>query len=99
MRRESVGRRALSWPGPLALAVNADSKRVYVANQYVDTISVIDGLANTAVATVAVGASPSSLAVSLDTGRIYVATTDDAVSVIDGATNSVVATIGVAANP
>jgi len=90
--------RPTAWP--IALAVNADTKRVYVANQYLSTISVIDEETNAIVATVAVGERPASVAVNPNTNRIYVAmaATSD-VSVIDGATDTVVATISMAVTP
>ena len=82
------------------MAVNADTRRVYVANQYLDTISVIDEETNAIVATVPVGVSPLDVAVNPNTNRIYVATADDdAVAVMDGANNTIVATISVAATP
>jgi YVTN family beta-propeller protein len=51
-------------------------------------------------ATIAVGRRPYALAVHPDTGRVYVASLDDAtVSVIDPATNMVTATIPVGTRP
>jgi len=56
--------------------------------------------AQTVVATIPVGAGPSSVAVNPRTNRIYVANRDsDTVSVIDGATNTVVTTVGVGDGP
>lgn len=56
--------------------------------------------AQTVVATIPVGAGPSSVAVNPRTNRIYVANRDsDTVSVIDGATNTVVSTIPVEGGP
>ncbi len=47
-----------SWSGSLAPAVNADTRRVYVANQYLDTISVIDEETNTVAATISMAVVP-----------------------------------------
>jgi len=51
--------------------------------------------AQTVVATIPVGAGPSSVAVNARTNRIYVTNGNDYVSVIDGATNAVVTTLAV----
>src|SRR6266478_2850424 len=75
--------------GPIALAVNAATNRIYVANSGGGSISVIDGKNDSAVATLSVGPRPYVVAVNPTTNRIYVSNTfSDLITVIDGATNS-----------
>lgn len=72
----------------------------YVPNSGESTVSVIDTSANRVVATVAVGTSPGSVAVSPDGQRVYVGNySDGTVSVIDTATNQVVATVASVGSP
>jgi YVTN family beta-propeller protein len=57
-------------------------------------------LAQTVIATVAVGPGPTDVGVNPNTGRIYVSNlANNTVSVIDGTTNTVIATVGVGAVP
>ena len=86
---------------PLGVAGNQSRRaRVYVANQFGDTVSVIDTATNTVTATIAVGDTPRGVAVSPDGTRAYVTNADgDTVSVIDTATNTVIATIPSATAP
>ena len=81
---------------PLAVAVNALTNKIYVANLHGNSVTVIDGASNNTT-TVRVGAYPLALAVNSTTNKIYVANTcgnDDTcgslgtVTVIDGATNN-----------
>src|SRR5690349_14983814 len=51
---------------PIAVAVNAATNRIYVVNQYSDTVTVIDGATN-ATATVPVGSFPITVAVNART--------------------------------
>jgi YVTN family beta-propeller protein len=76
----------LGWGGhgPVSLAVNPTTNRIYVANEFSNNVSVIDGGSNTVVATVPVGSGPVGVAVNSGTNRIYVANTgDDTMSVIE----------------
>jgi YVTN family beta-propeller protein len=82
---------------PRSIAVNPSTNRIYVANIFDNTVSVIDGTTNTVIATVDVGNSPTDAAVNPSTNRIYV-TSAGAVSVIDGTTNEVITTIGISAD-
>ncbi len=71
-----------------------------MANQYEDTVSVIDTATNNIIATVDVGSSPTGIAVSPDGTKVYVTNYDDnTTSVIDTATNNVIATVNVGAGP
>lgn len=73
---------------------------IYVANAGSSNVSVIDGISNTVIATIAVGNSPIDVAANPLTNGIYVADFDsNNVSVIDGPTNTVIATISVGINP
>jgi YVTN family beta-propeller protein len=72
--------------GPLAVGVNPDTNRVYVANSWSDDVSVIDTTTNEVVATVSIGRAPWGIAVNPHTNRIYIANAwDSTISVIDGA--------------
>jgi len=72
---------------PIAVAVNAVTNKVYVANQNSNNVTIIDGVTNNT-ATVAVGAGPDAIAVNAVTNKIYVANANaSTVTVIDGVTN------------
>src|SRR5208282_888903 len=72
---------------------------IYVANYGSNTVSVIDGSLYAPIATVNVGAEPSSVAVNSTTGNIYVANSGSGtVSVISPA-NAVIATVNVGLQP
>src|SRR5439155_1062236 len=76
---------------PKAVAVNATTNRLYVANYADSTVSVIDGSTNTVLGSpIPVGSAPGAIAVNATTNRLYVANSaDSTVSVIDGSTNTV----------
>ena len=75
---------------------NVTLPSVYVANTTSGTVSVIATASNTVVATVTVGSSPRSLALSPDGLLAYVANSgSDNVSVIETPSNTVTATIAV----
>jgi YVTN family beta-propeller protein len=85
----------------------AGGPRAYITNSSDNTVSVIDTVTNTVVATVPVGATPVGVAVNPAGTFVYVANSfSNTVSVIDTVTNTVVATVpvgvfsfGVAVNP
>lgn len=83
---------------PYAIAVNPQTDMIYIANIGLNTVSVVNGLTNTIITTIKVGALPHALAVNSITNTIYVAGDSGAVSVINGATNTVTTTINVKAN-
>jgi YVTN family beta-propeller protein len=58
--------------GPHGICASSRTNRVYVANGYDDTLSVIDGNLDSVVATVPVGIYPSLVAINPHTGHIYV---------------------------
>lgn len=75
--------------GPIAIAVNAATDRIYVANSEGGSVSVIDGKNDSVLATVSVGPRPYVVAANPATNRIYVSNTfSNVITVIDGATNS-----------
>src|SRR5437868_509184 len=74
---------------PIAIAVNAATDRIYVANSEAGSVSVIDGKNDSVLATLHVGSRPYVVAVNPATNRIYVSNTfSNLITVIDGATNS-----------
>src|SRR5262245_33111915 len=74
--------------GPARVAVNPITNRIYVANQFGNSVSVIDGTSNSVIATIPVGTGPVGIDVNPTTNRIYVANfgagAGNSVSVIDG---------------
>lgn len=79
---------------PQGLAINPMTDRIYVANQYNNNVSVIDGSTDKVLANVPVGRGPGVLAVNPKTDRIYVVNEDgNTVTVIDGLTNKPIARI------
>jgi YVTN family beta-propeller protein len=79
---------------PVGIAVNPVTNKIYVTNQYSNTVSVIDGDKDTEEETISVGALPYDVDVDHLTNRIYVANLGSHyVSVIDGETNREVANI------
>lgn len=74
---------------PRAVAVNPATNKVWVANEFSNDVTVIDG-ATRAATRVAVGKRPQYIAVNTRTNRVYVSNAQDAsISVIDGATLAV----------
>jgi YVTN family beta-propeller protein/VCBS repeat-containing protein len=69
--------------GPTDVAVSPDGTRIYTANAFGDTVSVIDTATNTVIDTITVGPDPAFVAVSPDGTLAYVTNFgDDTVSVI-----------------
>jgi YVTN family beta-propeller protein len=75
--------------GPLAIAVNPMTDRVYVANTNSGTVSVLDGRSDAVIATVNVGKRPYVLAANPIENKVYVSNTfSDLLTIIDGKTNT-----------
>ena len=73
---------------------------VYITNESDENVSVIDVATNTVTATVDVGNTPQSVAITPDGTKAYVTNRlDNNVSVIDIATNTVTATVNVGDRP
>lgn len=86
--------------GPIGVAANPVTNRVYVANNADNTVSVLDGANNAVVATIADIPLPVNVAVDPATNRVYVTAAngrqgEGTVVVIDGASDAVIATIAV----
>ena len=71
----------------------------YVPNFNGKSVSVINTASNAVVATIPVGTSPFSVAVSADGSRVYIANQGYTLSVINTSTNQVVSTIGTTRSP
>ena len=85
---------------PVAVAINPNTKILYVSNSRSNTISAIDTTNDRLVANITVDNLPYGIAVNQFENTIYVANfRSNTVSVIDGATNRVVDTIKVGTNP
>src|ERR671931_85092 len=80
VRTIAVGR------APVALAVDGQTRRVFVANFGSATVSMLDAGSGAVLATTAVIPYPDALAIAMKTGRIFVAsglTPSDRVDVLD----------------
>ena len=87
--------------GPVAVAVNSATNKIYVANFQSNNVTVIDG-ATGALSTVTDpnAMSPGGIAVNQTTNTIYVTNAhSNNLSVIDGSTDSVTARISVGTSP
>jgi YVTN family beta-propeller protein len=94
------GRTAITAPGPYGVAVDAPRHEVWVTDQTVNKVTVLDERTLKTLATIKVGAGPALLVPTPDGRRVYVA--DQAggqVSVLDAASRRVIDTIPVAAQP
>src|SRR5919204_4434319 len=86
---------------PLALAVDGQTRRVFVANFASATVSMLDAASGTVLATTAVVPYPDTLAVATTAGRVFAVsddvTLDDAgrVSVLDAASGRLLRTVAV----
>jgi YVTN family beta-propeller protein len=82
---------------PLAVTVNDDGSRLYVASERDDAVYVLDAAdpANISlIAKVATGANPTAVLLNKDRSRLYVANGDsDTISVIDTGSDAVIATV------
>lgn len=85
---------------PVGIRMNPITNKIYVANQYSNTISVIDGSNDQVISTIKVESFPYDLDVNPFNNRIYVTNRgSDSVSVIDGSTNAKLANISVGRSP
>jgi YVTN family beta-propeller protein len=81
---------------PFELVTDPVSGQIYVANSNSNSVSVIDTVTNTVVATIPTGALPRFITFTPDGSKAYVSLgNDSAVAVIDTATNSVTKTVPV----
>ncbi len=85
---------------PVGIKMNPITNKIYVANQYSNTISVIDGSNDQIISTIKVESFPYDLDINPFNNRIYVTNRgSDSVSVIDGSTNAKLANITVGRSP
>lgn len=85
---------------PYTAVVDTGVGAVFVADEGSGSVSVISTSTHAVLATIAVGANPSSLAYDNQTGEVYVANSgSNTVSVVSDTTYGVLATIPVPANP
>lgn len=85
---------------PVGIAVNPHANRIYVANQYSNTVSVYDTNTDKLIDTITVGTFPYSVDSNLFNDRIYVTNRgSNDVTVIDGSTNSIIDNITVGLSP
>ncbi len=81
-------------------AVNPVTNMIYQANEFSNTVTVINGATSTVAATLSVGITPAGVAVNPETNTIYVANNgSNTVTVINGATNAITTSVPVGANP
>src|SRR6476646_2091275 len=92
---------------PIGVAVNPVTKKVYVTNEFSNTLSVINGVTDSKADTISVGSFPYGVAVNPFNDRVYVTNRgSNTVSVIDGPTSTKLSNIivgnspvGIAVNP
>jgi YVTN family beta-propeller protein len=98
---ESVGKPFLPVGSyPVGIGINSVTNKLYVANQFSNTVTVIDGNTNTIETTIPVDNFPYELEVNPYTNRIYVTNRgSNTVSVIDGSTNQRLSNINVGESP
>jgi YVTN family beta-propeller protein len=92
---------------PIGVAVNPVTKKVYVTNEFSNTLSVISGVTDSKADTISVGSFPYGVAVNPFNDRVYVTNRgSNTVSVIDGPTSTKLSNIivgnspvGIAVNP
>src|SRR5215216_2087361 len=85
---------------PVGIAVNPNMKKVYVANEYSNTVSVLDTETDKVKSTIKVGIFPYGIDINPLNNRVYVTNRgSNTVSVIDGSINSKLADITVGKSP
>ena len=85
---------------PIGIGVNSVTNKLYVANQFSNSISVIDGSTNIIERTIKVDNFPYDLEVNPFNNRIYITNRgSNTVSVIDGSTNQRLSNINVGDSP
>lgn len=85
--------------GPLAVAVDAATNRIFVAASD-NRVSMLDAASGRVLRTVRVGAKPFGVAVNAHTRRVFVANEgDNSVSILDAATGAVLRTLPVGGSP
>ena len=98
---ESVGKQILPVGSyPVGIGINPVTNKLYVANQFSNSVTVIDGNTNNIESTIQVDNFPYDLKVNSYNNRIYVTNRgSNTVSVIDGSTNQRLSNINVGESP
>jgi YVTN family beta-propeller protein len=95
--RKVIGDRG---PYPAGLAISSDARRLYVADELADSVSIIDLASRTVVATVGTGPQPDAVTLSADGTRAYATNWGgNTVSVLDALTGAKVKDIEVGMHP
>ena len=85
---------------PVGIAVNPNMKKVYVANEYSNTVSVLDTETDMVKSSIKVGIFPYGIDINPLNNRVYVTNRgSNTVSVIDGSINTKLADIAVGKSP
>lgn len=85
---------------PLQIALNSQTKKIYVTNFANDTVSVLDSESNTLLTTITVGKGPNGISVNENTNKIYVANQiDNTVTIIDGLNDTTTTQVSVGQRP
>lgn len=85
---------------PIGIAVNSATGKIYVANEFSNTVSIIDDTTDKVQATIKVGSFPYGIDVNPLNNRVYVANRgSNTISVIDGSTNLKMADVHVGNSP
>ena len=74
---------------PSSIAVNPNTNKIYITNMGSDTVSVINGYTDRAVANITVPSVPVSISVDPNSNRVFVTSTTNVLSLIDGSTNTI----------
>jgi YVTN family beta-propeller protein len=98
---ESIGKQFLPVGSyPVGIGINSVTNKLYVANQFSNTVTVLDGNTNNIESTIQVDNFPYDLEVNPYNNRIYVTNRgSNTVSVIDGSTNQRLSNINVGESP
>ena len=79
---------------PGAVAANLVTNKIYVANQAVNTVTVIDGTSDSVVGTMSLGSKPQAIAIDSTTHKVYVISTHESTAtILDGIHNSKLGTV------
>jgi len=86
--------------GPAALCYNSTNNKVYSANNWSNSVTIIDGATNSVITTVAAGSGPIALGYNTTNNKIYCANNQsNNVTVIDGATDQIINTVPAGYSP
>jgi YVTN family beta-propeller protein len=85
---------------PVGISLNPVTNRIYVTNEFSNTLSVINGNTDRVEHTTSLGSNPYDVDIDPYSNKIYVANLGShSVSIIDGSTNTVVGNVGNVTSP